>query len=98
MEEPVRERFIRTRYTRLAYALLALYGYALNVLGPVTPFMRAELGLSYTDPSTHAHGRSSELGFSQRFTWPSCACPSMARSSSALKWRFASACTFSRIC
>ena len=47
------ERFIRSGYTRLAYAMLALYGYALNVLGPVTPFLRAELGLSYTVSGYH---------------------------------------------
>jgi fucose permease len=37
----------------LAYLLLAFYGYFLNVLGPITPFLKGELGLSYTVSSLH---------------------------------------------
>src|SRR5512136_780057 len=43
----------RNRLTWLAYLLLAFYGYFLNSLGPVTPFLKEELGLSYTVSSLH---------------------------------------------
>jgi fucose permease len=45
--------FHRDRFTWLAYLLLALYGYFLNVLGPITPFLKSELHLSYTISSLH---------------------------------------------
>lgn len=45
--------FHRDRYTWLAYLSLAFYGYFLNVLGPITPFLKEELGLSYTLSSLH---------------------------------------------
>jgi fucose permease len=45
--------FNRDRFTWLAYLLLAFYGYFLNVLGPITPFLKSELGLSYTISSLH---------------------------------------------
>jgi fucose permease len=45
--------FNRDRYTWLAYLLLAFYGYFLNVLGPITPFLKEELQLSYTVSSLH---------------------------------------------
>lgn len=45
--------FYRDRFTWLAYLLLAFYGYFLNVLGPITPFLKDELGLSYTISSLH---------------------------------------------
>ena len=45
--------FYRDRFTWLAYLLLAFYGYFLNVLGPITPFLKSELGLSYTVSSLH---------------------------------------------
>jgi fucose permease len=47
------QRFYRDRFTWLAYLLLAFYGYFLNVLGPITPFLKGELGLSYTVGSLH---------------------------------------------
>jgi fucose permease len=47
------QRFYRDRFTWLAYLLLAFYGYFLNVLGPITPFLKGELGLSYTVSSLH---------------------------------------------
>jgi fucose permease len=47
------QRFYRDRFTWLAYLLLAFYGYFLNVLGPITPFLKSELGLSYTVSSLH---------------------------------------------
>jgi fucose permease len=43
----------RNRLTWLAYLLLAFYSYFLNSLGPITPFVKAELGLSYTVSSLH---------------------------------------------
>lgn len=45
--------FQRDRFTWLAYALLAFYGYFINILGPITPFLKEELGLSYTISSLH---------------------------------------------
>ncbi len=45
--------FRRDRFTWLAYILLAYYGYFLNILGPVTPFLKDELHLSYTLSSLH---------------------------------------------
>ena len=45
--------FIRTCFTWLAYFLLAFFGYFLNILGPITPFLKDELSLSYTVSSLH---------------------------------------------
>ena len=45
--------FHRDRFTWLTYASLAFYGYFLNVLGPITPFLKEELRLSYTVSSLH---------------------------------------------
>lgn len=45
--------FHRDRFTWLAYLMLALYGYFLNILGPVTPFLKEEMALSYTVSSLH---------------------------------------------
>ena len=47
------QTFQRDRFTWLAYLLLAFYGYFLNVLGPITPFLKDELALSYTISSLH---------------------------------------------
>lgn len=47
------QTFQRDRFTWLAYLLLALYGYFLNILGPITPFLKDELKLSYTVSSLH---------------------------------------------
>jgi fucose permease len=47
------QSFTRDRFTWLAYLLLAFYGYFLNVLGPITPFLKDELHLSYTVSSLH---------------------------------------------
>ncbi|HQL38202.1 MAG TPA: MFS transporter [Anaerolineaceae bacterium] len=43
----------RTRTTWLTYGLLALYGYFLNILGPITPYLHDEFQLSYTVSSLH---------------------------------------------
>jgi fucose permease len=45
--------FHRDRLTWLAYFSLAFYGYFLNVLGPITPFLKEELQLTYTISSFH---------------------------------------------
>lgn len=45
--------FHRDRFTWLAYLSLAFYGYFLNVLGPITPFLKDELRLTYTVSSFH---------------------------------------------
>ncbi len=45
--------FHRDRFTWLAYLLLAFYSYFLNVMGPITPFLKSELSLSYTVASLH---------------------------------------------
>ncbi len=47
------QTFQRDRFTWLAYCLLAFYGYYLNLLGPITPFLKEELNLSYTISSLH---------------------------------------------
>jgi fucose permease len=47
------QTFHRDRFTWLAYLSLAFYGYFLNVLGPITPFLKDELGLTYTVSSFH---------------------------------------------
>jgi fucose permease len=49
----VTQTFRRNRLTCLAYLLLAFYGYFLNILGPITPFLKEELKLSYTISSLH---------------------------------------------
>ena len=47
------QAFVRNRATWLAYLMLALYGYFLNIFGPITPFLKDELALSYTVSSLH---------------------------------------------
>jgi hypothetical protein len=37
--------FQRDRFTWLPYLLLAFYGYFLNILGPIKPFLKEELSL-----------------------------------------------------
>ena len=47
------QKIIRSRNTWVAYILLALYAYFLNIPGPIIPFLRDELDLSYTAASFH---------------------------------------------
>ena len=47
------QTFHRDRFTWLAYISLAFYGYFLNSLGPITPFLKDELRISYTVSSFH---------------------------------------------
>src|SRR5215216_3448391 len=49
----MQQTFHRDRFTWLAYLSLAFYGYFLNVLGPITPFLKDELQLTYTVSSFH---------------------------------------------
>ena len=52
-EHPMQRTFHRDHLTWLAYLALAFYGYFLNVLGPITPFLKEELRLNYTFSSLH---------------------------------------------
>jgi fucose permease len=45
--------FHRDRFTWLTYLALAVYAYFLNILGPITPFLKSELNLTYTVSSFH---------------------------------------------
>jgi fucose permease len=45
--------FVRSRFTWLAYLMIAFYGYYINILGPITPFLKDELNLNYTISSLH---------------------------------------------
>lgn len=49
----MKRNFQRDSFTWLAYLMLAFYGYFLNILGPITPFLKDELKLSYTVSSLH---------------------------------------------
>ena len=44
----VTQPFVRNRLTWLAYAMLAYIGFTQSMLGPLMPFLRTELSLSYT--------------------------------------------------
>ncbi len=50
------QTFTRNRFTWLMYLALAFYSYFLNILGPITPFLKDELSLSYTVSSLHFTG------------------------------------------
>lgn len=45
--------FTRSRATWLIYLLLGFYAYCLNIFGPITPFLKNELDLTYTVSSFH---------------------------------------------
>ena len=45
--------FIRDRFTWLAYLMLAYYAYYQAAPGPIMPFLRAELGLTYAAGALH---------------------------------------------
>ncbi len=46
--------FVRSQRTWLAYLALGYYGYVINGLGPVMPFLRSDLHLSYAAGSLHS--------------------------------------------
>lgn len=50
---PIGSTFERDRFTWLAYLLLAFYAYLQAALGPLMPFLRAELGLNFTVSGFH---------------------------------------------
>ncbi len=45
--------FVRSQLTWLMYLMLSFFGYVLNILGPVTPFLMDEFNLTYTLSSLH---------------------------------------------
>lgn len=45
--------FLRDRFTWLAYLMLAYYAYMQSALGPLMPFLAAELNMSYTVRGLH---------------------------------------------
>ena len=45
--------FVRDRFTWLAYLMLAYFAYAQAIIGPLMPFLRAELKLNYTTAGLH---------------------------------------------
>ncbi|MFT3891776.1 MAG: MFS transporter, partial [Anaerolineales bacterium] len=45
--------FQRDRFTWLSYLVFGIYVYFLNILGPITPFLKDELHLTYTISSFH---------------------------------------------
>lgn len=52
-ELPMTTNLHRDRTTWLVYLMLAFYAYCLNSFGPLTPFLRSELGISYAVASLH---------------------------------------------
>jgi len=48
-----RDSFARDRFTWLAYFMLAYFAYMQSMLGPLVPFLRAELNLNYTIAGLH---------------------------------------------
>jgi fucose permease len=49
----MQKTFIRDRETWQAYFILSFYGFLLNILGPLTPYLRDELQISYTTAGFH---------------------------------------------
>ncbi len=47
------QRFLRDSVTWLCYLLLGYFAYLMDILGPVTPYLREELHASYTLASLH---------------------------------------------
>jgi len=45
--------FLRDRETWFTYFLLSIFGYFLNILGPITPYLREELNTTYTVAGLH---------------------------------------------
>ncbi len=50
---PTRDRFERTRFTWANYWALGYFSFLQSVLGPIMPFLRSDLRLSYTVASLH---------------------------------------------
>ncbi|MBI9050554.1 MAG: MFS transporter [Anaerolineaceae bacterium] len=49
----MQKTFTRDAETWLTYLMLTFYGYLLNILGPLTPYLRDELNISYTIAGFH---------------------------------------------
>jgi MFS family permease len=49
-------KFVRDRFTWLAYFMLGYYAYLQAILGPLIPFLRSELNLNYTVAGYHLSG------------------------------------------
>ena len=45
--------FIRTRSTWLSYTLLACFGFAVSLVGPIMPFLAAKMDLTFTQVGYH---------------------------------------------
>lgn len=45
--------FVRDRFTWLAYFMLGYYAYSQSIMGPIMPYLRDELGISYTVGGLH---------------------------------------------
>ncbi len=58
-----RAPFLRDRYTWLAYGMLAYFAYLQAALGPVMPFLRAELGLNFTLAGLHISAMATGMIF-----------------------------------
>lgn len=54
MSTPSRAVYVRDRFTWLAYLMLAFYSYLQAILGPLMPFLRDELHLSYSAGALHS--------------------------------------------
>src|SRR6185503_2982221 len=53
MTLPIAISFVRDRFTWLAYFMLAYFTFTQAALGPLMPFLRTELNLSYTVTGFH---------------------------------------------
>jgi fucose permease len=49
----MQKTFTRDKQTWFTYFILAFYGYMLNILGPLTPYLRDELNINYTTAGFH---------------------------------------------
>lgn len=47
------QTFTRDRITWLAYWMLSFYSFYINIFGPITPYLKSDLNLSYTVSSLH---------------------------------------------
>src|SRR5690349_9543026 len=45
--------FVRDRFTWLAYLMLGYFAFMISTLGPLVPFLRAELNLNYSVTALH---------------------------------------------
>jgi fucose permease len=53
--------FVRDRFTWLAYLMLAYFAFMISLLGPLVPFLRAELDLNYSVTALHPSAIASGL-------------------------------------